>query len=124
MVQNELLTKNVAAIGEEISHELAAKLVKDYQDCNPTDLSLYTIGKDILNEILSQPGCAGIRFYNALNEEGSKTLVYVGINEQGENIVEYNVINGTGQLDKQKGIVADRTDPFGDSSGWGWFSEA
>lgn len=123
-MQNVLLTKNVAAIGEEISHELGAKLVKDYQDLNPNDVS-YTIGKNILSQILSQPGCVGIRFYNALNEEGNKTLVYVGVNEHGEDIVEYNVINVAGQLGKQNGIVADRTDPWGDdSSSWGWFSQA
>ena len=123
MMQNVLLTKNVAAMGEEISHDLGAKLVKDFQDANPTDVTCYNVGKTVLEQILAQPGCSGIRFYNALNEEGNKTLVYVGINEQGENIVEYNVINSTGQLAAQKAIVADRV-PVGDQEGfgWGWLS--
>ena len=109
-------------MGEEISHDLGAKLVKDFQDANPTDVTCYNVGKTVLEQILAQPGCAGIRFYNALNEEGNKTLVYVGINEDGENIVQYNVINSVGQLASQKAIVADRV-PVGDrdnSSGWGW----
>ena len=71
MMQNELITKRpVAAIGEEIGHELGAQLVKSYQEANPNDTQFYTIGKNIIEQILAQPGCEGIRFYNAYNEEG------------------------------------------------------
>ncbi len=36
------------------------------------------MGKEILTKILEQPGCAGIRFYNGINEKGEKTLVTLG----------------------------------------------
>jgi hypothetical protein len=68
MMQTELLTKrNIATIGEEITHELGAELVNNYRKANPNDVNGYMIGKEILNQILAQPGCAGIQFFNAIN---------------------------------------------------------
>jgi hypothetical protein len=109
MMKNQLLTsKKVAAIGEEIGLELGTQFIKDYHTANPADARYYVIGRNILDEILAQPGCVGIRFYNAYNEAGEKTLVYVGLNEQGKAIVEYTCINNEGILEFNKGIVADR----------------
>ena len=109
MVQTELLKKDLKAVGEEISHELGALMVKDYQVANPTDVKAYYIGRNIIDLILSQPGCVGIKFYNAYNEEGQKTLVYVGVDEAGKNLLEYSVVTPDGTLVNQKFIVADRT---------------
>ena len=107
MTQTKLSSK-VASIGEEIGLELGTQMVKGYQKANPSDVHSYLIGRDIIDQVLAQPGCVGIKFYNAYNEIGEKTLVYVGVNESGKAIIEYQVVNGTGQLDSQKGIVADR----------------
>jgi hypothetical protein len=127
MMKNQLLTlKNVATIGEEIGIELGTQFIKDYQTANPTDTQYYVIGRNILDEILAQPGCLAVRFYNAYNELGEKTLVYVGLNEHGKAIVEYTCINNEGVLESSKGIVADRARgrDNGQSSieeeGWGW----
>ena len=127
-MKNQLLAlKKVASIGEEIGLELGTQFIKDYQVANPTDVQYYVIGRNIIDEILSQPGCVGLRFYNAYNEIGEKTLVYVGLNKDGKAIVEYTCINNEGVLESQKGIVADRIDrgsKGGSSSfeeeGWGW----
>ena len=108
-MKNQLLTlKKVATIGEEIGLELGTQFIKDYQIANPSDAQYYVIGRNIIDEILAQPGCVGMRFYNAYNEIGEKTLVYVGLNEEGKAIVEYTCINNEGQLESHKGIVADR----------------
>ncbi len=72
-----------ANIGEEIGLELGAKMISSYQNSNPSDVNSYFIGRNIIGQILKQPGCAGIKFYNAYNEAGEKTLVYVGVNDQG-----------------------------------------
>lgn len=125
-MQTELLTKrNIATIGEEITHELGAELVSNYRKAHPTDVQGYIIGKEILNQILAQPGCAGIQFYNAINELGQKTLVYVGLDQNGKQLINYTVVTEDAQLQKQKGIVADRSIPspsgddlFGDDN---WF---
>ena len=115
MTQTKLSTK-VASIGEEIGLELGTQMVKGYQKANPSDVHSYLIGRDIIDQVLAQPGCVGIKFYNAYNELGEKTLVYVGVNESGKAIIEYQVVNGAGQLDSQKGIVADRVRIPGTSS--------
>ena len=63
---------------------------------------------NIIDQILAQPGCAGMRFYNAYNEIGEKTLVYTGVDEFGKAIVEYTIVTNEGDFDTQKAIVADR----------------
>ena len=127
-MKNQLLTqKKIASIGEEIGLELGSQFIKDYQVANPTDTQYYVIGRNIIDEILAQPGCVALRFYNAYNEMGEKTLVYVGINESGNAIVEFTCVNNDGILKSNKGIVADRTERGGrgrdsefDEEGWGW----
>ena len=126
-MKNQLLTlKKVASVGEEIGLDLGTQFIKDYQIANPADTQYYVIGRNIIDEILAQPGCVGIRFYNAYNEIGEKTLVYVGVNDQGKAIVEYTCINNEGLLKSNKGIVADRADRGGRSSDsendswWSW----
>jgi hypothetical protein len=125
MMQTELLTKrNIATIGEEITHELGAELVNNYRKANPNDVNGYMIGKEILNQILAQPGCAGIQFFNAINEVGQKTLVYVGLDQNGKQLVNYSVVTADAQIKLEKGIVADRSFPSGDDGIFGddcWF---
>lgn len=49
-----------------------------YRDNNPNELKGHFFGKDILNRILSQEGCMGIRMYYAEDAKGKKELVIVG----------------------------------------------
>jgi hypothetical protein len=124
MMQTELLTKrNIATIGEEITHELGAQMVKDYGKAHPTDAKAVIIGKEILNQILAQPGCAGIQFYHAINELGQKTLVYVGLDQSGKQMVNYSVVTPDAKIQIEKGIVADRGIPTSDDPFFGddWF---
>ena len=124
-MQTNLLTKcNVATIGEEITHELGAQMVKDYGKAHPNEFKSCIIGKEILGKILAQPGCAGIQFYYAINELGQKTLVYVGLDQNGKQMVNYSVVTTDAQLQAEKGIVADRAVPSGDDPFFGddcWF---
>lgn len=101
--------RHLTSIGEEISHELGAKMVKDFQDANPEESVGNYIGRDILERILAQPGCQGISFFNAINEMGKKTLVYVGVDENNELITSNIKVQNDGKLVRERGIVADRT---------------
>lgn len=122
MLQNQITRKNLKIVGEEINHELGAKLVKDFQDAHPSENTANFIGRNILEKILAQPDCQGIRFYNAINEIGRKTLVYVGIDGDGQIISKSVGVNQQGELVKAKGIVADRTTgPDDDAANWNWF---
>ena len=109
MLKTELLQKDLSKIGEEISHDLAAKMIKDYETANPNDIKGYFIGSNIIGQILAQPGCVGIQFKNGYDEQGRKTLVYLGVDASGTPLVEYTVVNSDGSFDVKKAIVADRT---------------
>src|SRR5690606_11117489 len=110
-MMTQSLKKDIAHIGEEISHELGATMVKEYKNAYPSEVASYQIGRNILESILAQPGCVGIRFYNAINELGEKTLVYVGIDKNDEIIAEYVSINNAGELASKKAIVAEKVRP-------------
>jgi len=114
MVQTKQ-TEFTATVGEEIGLELGAQFISAYRNANPTDVTSYYVGRNILEQVLAQPGCVGMRFYNAYNEAGEKTLVYVGVTAEGADMLNVTTINTIGQLEDQKGIVADRvrTDPTG-----------
>ena len=111
-MNKESLVKNrvdFSTVGEQITHELAAKMVKNHHDTHTIDESnSYYIGKNIIDQMLAQPGCVGIRFFDAINEEGKKTLVYVGIDSKGKSILEYSTVNDHGKLAVVEGMASDR----------------
>jgi len=120
-MQTELLQKkDLKTVGEAISHELGAQMITDYQTANPADVKGYYVGSDIITKILAQPGCVGIRLFNAYNEQGKKTLVYVGVDAAGKNILKTSVVTIKGDLSTEEGIVADRNDDWFDIFR-GWF---
>ena len=119
MVNHHTLAKPVSAIGEEIGYELGHQMISDYRTANPTDVQFYEIGRNILDQILAQPGCAGIKFFNAYNELGQKTLVYVGLNSDGKALLNFSAVNNFGVLESNKGIVADRVRTGGGDGGGG-----
>ena len=120
MQYTETKKQDLTKIGEAISHELGAKMVKDFQDAHPEETIGNYIGRDILEKLLSQPGCMGIRFYNAINEMGRKTLVYVGIDENNQIIEKYTCINSAGELFIDDGTVADRAGAPDPEDSWSW----
>ena len=109
MSQTQLKTKPVAQIGEEIGLELGNQMVKAFAVANPNEVQSYIIGRNIIDQILAQPGCVGIKFFNAINEKGEKTLVYLGIDQFGKTIVRYSSVNKVGSIQTQNAIVADRS---------------
>ena len=111
MMQTQLKTKPVAEIGEDIGLELGNQLVKAFAVANPNEVQSYTIGRNIIDQILAQPGCVGIRFYNAVNEKGEKTLVYLWIDQNGKTILQFSTVTHLGTLQTEKAIVADRIKP-------------
>ena len=113
-------SKLTANIGEEIGAELGAQMISSYRQSNPTDVAGYFIGRNIIEQVLAQPGCIGIKFYNAYNEAGRKTLVYVGVNAAGNDMLSITAINTNGQLETSNGIVADRIKEF-EVSDMPWF---
>ena len=104
-----LETKNLAEVGENIGLTEGIQLVQNFREANPTATPGYYIGRNIISQILDQPGCAGINFRKCLAENNEEHLVYTGVDADGQDILSYSVVTKTGDIIKQDGIVADRT---------------
>jgi hypothetical protein len=111
VVKGRVIEQNrsfTAEVGEDIGYELGAKMVKRWHAENPDDVIASFTGRNIIESILAQPGCTGIRFFNAINDLGVKQLVLVGADKNGNNIFNYTTVANNGEIVKHKGIVADR----------------
>jgi hypothetical protein len=110
MTQNALLeTKNLAEVGENIGLTEGLHLVKAFRDANPTATKGYYIGRNILEQIMAQPGCVGINFRKCLTNMNEEHLVYTAVDAEGKDILEFSVVTNTGDIVKQDAIVADKT---------------
>lgn len=113
-IQEQILVDET--VGEHIGYDLGVKMVKDYFDKYGEGGAQF-VGKNIIQDIISQPGCIGINIYKALNERGSKTYVLVGLDKENNPILNYTAVNLDGQINAKEGIVADRNFELG------WFDE-
>ena len=104
----KLLTKNLAEVGEDIGLEEGRKLVTAFKEANPGATTGYYIGRQIIEQILAQPGCVGINFRKCLTGNNKEHLVYTGVNAEGRDIIEYSVVTTSGELVFKPGIVADK----------------
>ncbi|MEO6455418.1 MAG: hypothetical protein ABIN97_15165 [Ginsengibacter sp.] len=102
-------TTNLAEVGENIGLSEGRQLVKSFKQANPNATSGYYIGRNILDQVLAQPGCVGINFRKCLTETNEEHLVYTGVNAQGKDILEFTVVTNAGELVKKEGIVADKS---------------
>jgi hypothetical protein len=108
MTQNASKTKTLAEVGEDIGLAEGSQLVQNFRDANPDATPGYYIGRNIIDQILNQPGCVGITFRKCLSENNEEHLVYTGVDAEGKDILSYSVVTNTGDIEKYDGIVADR----------------
>lgn len=110
MTQNELLeTMSLTEVGENIGLTEGIQLVKAFKEANPDATSGYYIGRNILEQIMAQPGCVGINFRKCLTNMNEEHLVYTGVDVDGKDILQFTVVTNTGGIEKQDAIVADKT---------------
>ncbi len=113
-----------ASVGEHIGAEAGAKMVKSFYDAHPEQAYGHLIGREIIEKILAQPGCAGLSIHPAYNEENVRQLVFVGVDIDGQQILKYAVIGENGNIEIKDGLVADRIiieDDAESTSSWSWF---
>ena len=84
------------------------------------------IGREIIEKILAQPGCAGLSIHPAYNEENVSTLVFAGVDTDGQQILKYSVIGQNGNIEIKDGLIVDHitTIPGGggaSESTYSWF---
>ena len=110
MTQKALLeTQSLAEVGENIGLTEGIELVKAFKEANPDATSGYYIGRNILEQIMAQPGCIGINFRKCLTNMNEEHLVYTGVDADGKDILQFTVVSNTGDIEKKDAIVADKT---------------
>jgi hypothetical protein len=108
MTKTELAAKPLTQVGEDIGLAEGAQMVQAYRQTNPADTISHFVGRDIIEQLLAQPGCAGINIASAAKPNGERTLVFIGVDAAGQAITSYPVVNMAGQLEQKDAIVADR----------------
>jgi hypothetical protein len=70
-----------------ITLDQAAKYIQNFKNSPkvPMIKGAY-FGRSIFDKILAQPGCVGIRYYYAQKDDGTPTLVLVGIDGGGNDL--------------------------------------
>ncbi len=81
--------------GDQITLQEAAALTENYRNNNPGSPLAHYIGKDILQQIIDQRDCMGIRIYYGEEDNGTPALVFVGADDQ--------------ENDQINGVIADKT---------------
>lgn len=75
--------------GSQISVQQGATMTSDYRSKFPNQPKAHFFGKDILNTILAQNGCEGIRFYQGLDANGNIELVIVGADANENDMLNF-----------------------------------
>jgi hypothetical protein len=70
-----------------VTLDQAAKYIDNFKNFpkTPTIKGAY-FGRSIFDKILAQPGCIGVRYYYAQKDDGTPTLVLVGVDGSGNDI--------------------------------------
>jgi hypothetical protein len=69
--------------GGPIKLDEAASWTKNYRERHPGETISQFFGREILERVLAQEDCLGIRFYYALDHDGKKHLVITGVVSDG-----------------------------------------
>ncbi|MBC5992669.1 hypothetical protein [Pontibacter cellulosilyticus] len=77
--------------GASIDRAEAAKWTANYRsrantETNGASVKAHFYGREILQKLLDQPGCMGIRMYYARDGKGQKQLVLVGADAEGNDM--------------------------------------
>ncbi len=74
--------------GGEITLSEGSKMTSNYRDRNPNQTIAHFFGRDILERILSQENCMGIRMYYGIDDDGKKQIVLVGADEHQNDLTD------------------------------------
>jgi ABC-type dipeptide/oligopeptide/nickel transport system permease subunit len=73
---------------QSISFQEAKGLIKTYERIAVSDAVIAQyFGKDIVDKILAQPGCVGVRMYYGKHENGKPGVIILGVDKYGKDMV-------------------------------------
>lgn len=96
-------------VGDPLDLTIAKSWTANYRAKNPDEIRAHFFGTEIIEQILAEAGCVGIRMYYALDENGEKKLLLVGVDADGNDLLPLNT-NG-GRSASEGDIVGDYSFP-------------
>ncbi len=72
---------------QEITLTEGSAMTRAFRTANPGAIKAEYFSQKIINLILEQEGCVGIRVYNGLDATGGQSSVLVGVDASGNDIV-------------------------------------
>ena len=73
---------------QSISFQETIGLIKTYERIAASDAVIAQyFGKDIVDKILAQPGCVGVRMYYGKHANGKRGVIILGVDKYGKDIV-------------------------------------
>jgi hypothetical protein len=70
--------------GTSMSENVVKKWIQTHADHH--EVRAHFFGREIIQKILNQEGCKGIRIYHAIDDKSKKQLILVGVDEKGNNM--------------------------------------
>ena len=80
-----------ASMSEQITTAEARQLIQRWEDsrsARPGDPRAEFFGREMLERILAQSSCVGIRIYHGRTEQGKHVVVLVGSDARGNNLTD------------------------------------
>lgn len=74
--------------GGAITLASGSAMTKEFRSRNPGSIQARFFGKDIINEILNQEGCMGLRLYYGIDEDGNNQIVMVGADSDENDMLD------------------------------------
>lgn len=97
--------------GDPIDLATALNWTAHYRETtDPDDIQAHFFGSEILQQLLNESGCVGIRVYYAVDDAGAKKLILVGVDSHGENLLPAT----GGKVEGGGNILADYSYPCPD----------
>lgn len=95
--------------GQPIEYAVASQWAANYRASlkDPNDTVAHFFGFEIIQRILREDGCMGIRIYYGIDDKGQKQLLLVGADENGNNLLPDVTAKSTGDGN----IIADVSFP-------------
>jgi hypothetical protein len=94
--------------GDPISLATGKAWAANYKAANPKEIRGHYFGREIIQQILDQTDCSGIRMYYALDDKGIKQLLLVGVDFNGNDQLP---IEGIAGLNRSGNVIADASFP-------------
>lgn len=80
--------------GQVITLAEGAELTARHRAKYPNGTKGVVYGNDLIQQLLDNPGCVGVRMYFAQESDGSQTVVLVGVDAEGNDLLNLIVENG------------------------------